>query len=140
MNWGKGITIAMVAFMGFIITMVVIMIASDVELETEDYYKRDLAYNGEMEAMDRVNEMTNQIELTKGDKTFLVTVPKDEFITDVTVFFSRPNDETQDFVVEMGDKRMEKIPMGRFNPGVYKIEVRFFSKGKFCLQKDRIYV
>lgn len=140
MNWGKGLTIAMVAFMGFIITMVVIMISSDVELETEDYYKRDLAYNGEMEAISRVNQMEKSVELTKGDSSFIVEVPRDEFISDVSIFFSRPNDETQDFVIEMGERRLEKIPMEKFNPGVYNIEVRFFSKGKSCLQKDRIYV
>lgn len=140
MNWGKGLTIAMVAFMGFIITMVVIMISADVELESEDYYKKDLAYNSEMEAISRVNEMEQSIELTKGDSTFNVKVPTDEFITDVSIFFNRPNDETQDFVVEMGERRLEKIPMDRFNPGVYNIEVRFFAKGKSCLQKDRIYV
>ena len=130
----------MAAFMAFIITMVVIMISSDVELETEDYYKRDLAYNGEMEAMSRVNEMDRTIELTKSDSSFVVKVPTDEFISDVSVFFTRPNDEAQDFIVEMGERRLEKIPMDRFNPGVYNIEVRFFLKGKSCLQKDRIYV
>ncbi|MDG1332523.1 MAG: FixH family protein [Crocinitomicaceae bacterium] len=140
MNWGKGLTIAMVAFMGFIITMVVIMISADVELESEDYYKKDLAYNGEMEAISRVNEMDQPIELTKGDTSFVVKVPTNEFISDVSIFFSRPNDESQDFVVEIGERRLEKISMDRFNPGVYNIEVRFFAKGKSCLQKDRIYV
>lgn len=132
--------LAMIAFMAFIVTMVVIMISSDVELETEDYYKRDLAYNGEMEAISRVNDMTEKIELTKGDSIFLVKVPKNQFITDVSIFFYRPNNEDEDFVVEIGDKRIEKIPIKKFTPGKYNIEIRFFAKGKSCLQKDRVYI
>lgn len=140
MNWGKGLTIAMVAFMAFIATMVVSMISHSVELDNPDYYKRDLAFNGEIEAMNRVSNMKQQVELTRHDDAYLVQVPSNEFITDVSVFFSRPNDESQDFVVEVGDKRLEKIPMERLNPGIYNIEVRYFAKGKACLQKDRIYV
>lgn len=138
MNWGKGLTIAMILFIGFITTMVVIMISHNVELENEEYYKLDLAYNGEMEALSRESKLTNHVELIQSDSSFLVRVPADEFITDVSVFFHRPNDESQDFVVEVGDKRLEKIPMEKLNPGIYNIEVRFFSKGKACLQNERI--
>ena len=140
MNWGKGLTIAMIAFMAFIVTMVVIMISLDVELDNPEYYKRDLAYNSEMEALGRENSLTNHIEIVKTGEHYLVKVPKDELITDVSILFSRPNDESQDFIIEMGDKRLEKIPMNKFNPGIYKIEVRFFAKGKPCLQNERIYV
>ena len=140
MNWGKGLTIAMILFIGFISTMVVIMISHSVELENPEYYKMDLAYNGEMEALSRENQLSNHIELIQSDSTFLVRVPADEFITDVSIFFHRPNDESQDFVVEIGDKRLEKIQMDKLNPGIYNIEVRFFAKGKACLQNERIKV
>lgn len=140
MNWGKGLTIAMIIFMGFITTMVIIMISHNVELDNPEYYKRDLAFDGEMDALSQSNSLDKHVIIEKVDSVFLVKVPSDQFITDVSVFFSRPNDESQDFVVEMGEKRLEKIPMDKFNPGIYKIEVRFFSKGKSCLQKERIYI
>ena len=140
MNGGKGLTIAMIAFIGFITTMVIIMISHNVELDNPEYYKRDLAFDGEMDAISQAEGMTNKIEISRTDADYTVRVPKDEFITDVSIFFSRPNDESEDFVVEMGEKRLEKIPLDKFNPGIYKIEVRFFAKGKSCLQKERIYV
>lgn len=140
MNWGKGLTIAMVLFIGFITTMVVIMISHNVELENPEYYKMDLAYNGEMEALGRENQLVNHIEFIQNDSSFLVRVPANEFITDVSIFFHRPNDESQDFVVEIGEKRLEKISMDKLNPGIYNIEVRFFAKGKACLQNERITV
>ncbi len=138
MNWGKGLTIAMVLFIGFITTMVVVMISHNVELDNPEYYKMDLAYNGEMEALGRENQLSNHIELVQSDTSFLVRVPAGEFITGVSIFFHRPNDESQDFLIEIGDKRLEKIPMDKLNTGVYNIEVRFFAKGKTCLQKERI--
>lgn len=140
MNWGKGLTIAMVIFMGFITTMVIIMISHNVELDNPEYYKRDLAFDGEMDALSQSNSLDKHVVIENADSVFLVKVPSDQFITDVSVFFSRPNDEAQDFVVEMGEKRLEKIPMDKFNPGIYKIEIRFFAKGKSCLQKERIYI
>lgn len=140
MNWGKGLMIAMIAFMGFIATMVVIMISHSVELDNPEYYKLDQAFNAEMEAVSRETNMTNHVVLMKSDSNYIIQVPSDEFITDVSVFFNRPNDETQDFVIEVGDKRLEKIPMEKFNPGIYNIEIRFFARGEACLQKQRIYV
>lgn len=140
MNWGKGLTIAMITFMGFIATLVIIMISHNVELDNPEYYKRDLAFDGEMDALSQANGMDKHIQIEQTDSEFLVKVPKDQFITDVSILFSRPNDESQDFVIEMGEKRLEKIPMDKFNPGIYKIEFRFFSKGKSCLQKERIYI
>lgn len=140
MNWGKGLMIAMIAFMGFITTMVIIMISHNVELDNPEYYKRDLAFDTEMEALSQANSLDKPIEIEKADAEFLVKVPNDQFITDVSIFFSRPNDESQDFVIEMGDKRLEKIPFEKFHSGNYKIEFRFFAKGKSCLQKERIYI
>jgi len=140
MNWGKGLIITMVLFMGFIVTMVVSMISRSVELQTENYYQLDLAYDGEIEAINRANQLGEQIELMQSDEGFVVKVPTTEFITDVSVFFSRPNDETKDFMIEVGEKRLEKIPLDKLEAGVYNIEFRYFTKGKACLQKDRIYV
>lgn len=140
MNWGKGLMFAMIAFMGFIVTMVVIMMSKGVELESDEYYKKDLAFNAEMEAIDRVNALENQIVITQ-EKTYVaLTVPADQFITDVTVFFRRPNDETADFEVVVGDKRLEKIPNHKLKPGIYTVEMRYFAKGKPCLQKERMYM
>lgn len=140
MNWGKGLTIAMVLFIGFITTLVIIMISHNVELDNPEYYKRDLAFNEEMEAISRGNELSNRIKLIQSDTSFLVKVPSDEFITDVSILFSRPNDESQDFVIEIGEKRLEIIPMEKFNAGLYKVEVSFYAKGKACIQKERISV
>jgi len=140
MNWGKGLTIAMILFMGFIATMVVIMISLNVELDNPEYYKRDMAYNGEMEALSRENNLGNHIELTRGDSSYQVRVPSNEFITDVNVFFHRPNDESQDFIVDVGEKRLEKISLEKLTPGIYNIEIRFLAKGKPCLMNERIYV
>lgn len=140
MNWGKGLMMAMIAFMAFIITLVVSLVSHDVQLDTEDYYQLDLAYDGEMEAMNRASGLDQKVGLERNEDGYVVEVPSNQFITDVSVFFNRPNDESQDFVIEVGDKRMEKIPMDKLQPGVYNIEFRYFSKGKACLQKDRIYV
>jgi hypothetical protein len=49
MNWGKGIIIGMGLFMAFIIFLVVNLMMQKVDLESEDYYKREINYESEIQ-------------------------------------------------------------------------------------------
>jgi len=48
MNWGKGITIVMVAFIGFIITLVTILMSNKIDLVSEDYYQKEIKFEDEI--------------------------------------------------------------------------------------------
>jgi hypothetical protein len=42
MNWGKGIIVTMAAFMSFILFMVFTLLSKNTDLESEDYYKKEI--------------------------------------------------------------------------------------------------
>ena len=50
MNFGHGITIALIAFVIFILTLVTSFLRQDVDLEYTDYYTRELVFNETKEA------------------------------------------------------------------------------------------
>ena len=45
MNWGKGITIFMLAFIGFIGSMVYYAFTKNADLVRDDYYENELAFD-----------------------------------------------------------------------------------------------
>ena len=68
MNWGKGITIAIVLFMGFIISFVVRAFNRDSDLISDNYYEEGLAYffDGMIDKVSIWNEALN-IEKIQAD-------------------------------------------------------------------------
>ncbi len=60
MNWGKGIAIALTLFIGFIVVLVISIVSHTVDLETEDYYKKDIAYQDEITSMENANALSEK--------------------------------------------------------------------------------
>jgi hypothetical protein len=91
MNWGKGIVIGMATFMTFIIVLVVGLMMNRVDLESEDYYKREINYQEEITAQENANKLESKIELISNAEFLVVKVPEGEF-TKIEMHLSRPND------------------------------------------------
>ena len=49
MNWGTKITLSFIAFVGIIITMVVISMRQDISLVAKDYYVQEIAYQDQID-------------------------------------------------------------------------------------------
>ena len=89
MNWGKSIAVVLVLFIGFIMTLVVIMISKDVDLVDEEYYQRDLAYNEEMVAIENNNNLENKIQLIEDENIVSFNVSLRLFFSSL-LFFVKP--------------------------------------------------
>jgi hypothetical protein len=60
MNWGKGITIFMVAFMAFIGSMVYYAFTKNADLVEEDYYENELNYDKNKESKSNYDVMEEE--------------------------------------------------------------------------------
>ena len=50
MDWGKGILLTIIAFVGFIMTLVVISVRQDdIHLVAENYYEKEIKYQDQIE-------------------------------------------------------------------------------------------
>ncbi|MBE9491126.1 MAG: FixH family protein, partial [Bacteroidetes bacterium] len=67
-NWGTGIVIAFVVFIGFILFLIMLMMSDnklDHELVTEDYYEKGTFYQKEIDAEKNSQLLAENIVITK---------------------------------------------------------------------------
>jgi hypothetical protein len=137
MNWGKGIAITLALFMGFIIYLAVTLMSQNVDLESEDYYAREIAYEEEIQAM-KNGQNGPEIKVEVQAEHVLVQLPDSVDYTDVLVLFQRPNNDKLDKQFELKGTRMLALDKTLFDKGTYQVEISYRSGGKPCLLKQKI--
>lgn len=140
MNWGKGIVIGMGLFMAFIIFLVVNLMMQKVDLESEDYYKREINYESEINAVNNSNGLGYKVELLQQDKFLVVQLPEKQDLNNLEVRFVRPDDEKLDKSYRVEGTKSYLIPKTDLTKGTYNIEIRYKVDSKDCLQKETIYI
>ena len=139
MNWGKGITIAMTLFMGFIVYLVVILMSHKVDLESEDYYVREIAYEDEISALNS-GAKNQQIKVTQDDNYLVLQIPETGVYNDVLIELKRPNDNKLDRTYPLKGTKTFMIAKSELTKGQYNIEISYRDGSENCLQKDKIYI
>lgn len=79
-SWPAGIIIAMSAFMLFILSFVIraaFIPQYEHHLVSEDYYKDELNYQGEIDKLNRGIELKENVYLKKADDGLLIVFPKE---------------------------------------------------------------
>lgn len=119
--------IAAILFMGFVISMVVIISKQDMPLVEQDYYERGLNYqkeidnNANMDTSLRVNLVGTHLE-----------VVSDENITDVKVKFYRPSnpDLDKNFTTNLSSGKREVYDLSNLDKGKWIISVVWMKNEK----------
>lgn len=137
MNWGKGIVIGMAAFMTFIIVLVVGLMMNRVDLESEDYYKREINYQQEITAQENANKLESKIEIISNTEFLVVKVPEGEF-TKIEMHLSRPNDQKMDKLFKIEGTKSFLINKKELEKGLYTVELSYLVDNKPCLQKESV--
>ena len=140
MNWGKGIALALALFMGFIIVLVVKMVSQDVELETEDYYKKDIAYQEEITSMENALALTEKPSISLTETHVIVQFPEGLSFTEAQLNLKRPNDEADDRSYKIVGTSMFTLNRSELEKGVYKLELSYTHEDKTYLQKIEYYI
>lgn len=130
MNWGKRIIIGMGLFIGFIMTMVVIMMRQKIDLVEEDYYKRELNYESQFNAQQNYAAANGEISFESKKDSLLIYFPEEFRAADATIVLQRPNDKSRD--VSLTIKTLEKImiPTAEFPKGVFTCTINGSVQGK----------
>lgn len=139
-NWGKGIAIAMTLFIGFIVYMVVGFFAHPVDLESDDYYQKEIAFEDEISALKNANELKHPPVVLTNETHFVVQFHPDHEFTDAVVHLKRPNDENEDKAFPIENTTFFTVSKEELQNGVYNIELSYVSSGKNCLQKETVYI
>ncbi len=140
MNWGKGIIIVMASFIVFISVLVVKLISTNVDLESEDYYAREINYSAEMEAIDRANELNDKISLSQSETHLILAVPENLEVQALELKLIRIENDKLDRLFQIKNNRNFSIAKADLVKGIYRIEINYFIDGVRHMQKDQIYL
>lgn len=145
LNWGTGIVIAFIAFIGFILFFVVRMSTdhrADHDLVTEGYYKAELAYQKEIDAEKNAQAFSAQISINRTPKGLLIVFPK-EMVTQESqgiVSLYRPSNKHLDFDLPLSLSNSHLlIPDKRLLDGRWDIKISWQHQGKDYLHKESIH-
>ena len=140
-NWGTGIVLAFIGFISFIMFFVFRMNTDDRanhDLVTEEYYKKELAFQKEIDAEKEANELSFPLQIEKAEEGLQIEFPKDMDPAKITgtVSLYRPSNKHLDFDLPISLSNAHLlIPDKRLLDGRWDISIRWSYEGKDYLVK-----
>ncbi|MEO9532986.1 MAG: FixH family protein [Crocinitomicaceae bacterium] len=136
MNWGKGITIAIVLFMGFIISFVVRAFNRDSDLISDNYYEEGLNYEKKVESENNYKLLDSTISIRKEEEGIKISFPTEMKIIDQgKITFYRPQSKKYDrsFILELDRNNEQILAYENFREGFYQVSISWESNKKTYL-------
>lgn len=126
MSWGIRITLLYLGFVAIILTLVITCFGHKSELESKDYYAKELKFQERINATDNCNRLAQPITYRIMDRSVQISLPR-EIVSEHpggTVFFMRPSDSSKDKTIPLApdEDGLQMIDPG-FVKGVYKMQI-----------------
>jgi hypothetical protein len=139
MNWGKGLTIAIISFMSFILYMVITLITKgNADLVSEDYYKKEIEYEKEITALKNSENATEKVTINDKGEFIVFQFPTTKEIDNIEIHLLRPNNDKADLTFSEKDTKNVMIEKKKLEKGIYKASIRYNSEGQPFLQKAEL--
>lgn len=142
MNWGTRITILYLGFVTLILVLAFTCFGQKVELESKDYYAKELKFQDQLDATTNANSLPERIEHTITERSVEIEFPKEILTPDLkgSIIFFRPSDSSKDRMIPIAPNADGKQLLNdkSFIKGVYKMQISFSSNGKNYYQEDII--
>lgn len=143
-HWGVGLVIGMSLFIGFILFLVYHMLTNpkfDHDLVTEEYYKKELVYQQEIDAETRARKLPLNLKENRSTNGWTIEFPENlrpESISGNLVMY-RPSNAKLDFEIplKLENHRLE-IPKEKLVAGRWNIYVHWNYEGESYLFKKEI--
>ncbi|MFN5416140.1 MAG: FixH family protein [Flavobacteriia bacterium] len=140
MNWGKGLTIAMISFVSFITVLIVIIMSNRIDLVSEDYYQKEVVFGDQISAQNNWNEVAENVQFQANKEHLIVNLPKIEGVDNYQLKLKRPNDNKQDLAFEINNTQTYLIEKSKLHVGVYDYTLECKKGGKTLLNTGQYYV
>ncbi len=142
-NWGTGIVLSFIAFIAFILFFVLRMSMDDRsnhDLVTEDYYKQELTYQLDIDAMQRAKELSAPLRVERSASGMLIRFPgnMDPKKIEGKVSLYRPSNKHLDFDLPISLSNTHLlIPDKRLLDGRWDMDVQWKYEGVTYLHRER---
>ena len=139
MDWGKGILITIIAFVGFMITLVVISVRQDdIHLVAENYYEKEIKYQDQIEREKATAGLGREVLVFDAQNKFLVLdLP---IGTKGSIQLFRPSDARldQEFLLDITDEGKTTIPLDELKSGYWRVQMTWAENGVEFYQEKKI--
>ncbi|MBT8280705.1 MAG: FixH family protein [Muriicola sp.] len=141
-NWGTGIVLSFIGFIAFILFFVVRMSMDDRanhDLVTEEYYKKELSFQKEIDAMEKAKNLPYRAQLLRTDSGMTIQFPKDMIPSKIKgkVSLYRPSNKHLDFdfPISLSNAHL-LIPDKRLLDGRWDIDINWNYEGETYLLRE----
>lgn len=144
-NWGTAIVLAFIAFIGFIVILVVQMTTNekyDYDMVTEEYYKKELTFQDQLDKQVLTNDRKMAPNILISENGIDIQFPGNLNEKNIkgTVFLYRPSNKQLDFEVPISLSTSHLlIPKNRLLDGRWNIEINFTYNNESFLTKKEIW-
>jgi hypothetical protein len=141
MNWGKGITIFMVAFMAFIGSMVYYAFTKNADLVEEEYYENEINYDKNKESKANYEVMEQKVMLTQKEEGVVLEFPEHVVLAEEgKITFYRPDQKKYDreFDLQLNENNQQILSYENFKEGYYDVTVEWSDGAKNYIFEDQI--
>ena len=144
LNWGFGIVLAFIGFIGFILYFVIIANTdqrAEHNLVTDEYYQEELKYQEEINALENAKNLNVRFNIEQTTEGLRITIPETvrQHKTEGTVSLYRPSNKQLDFdlAISLSNSHL-LIPDNRLLGGRWDIKIRWKHLDKDYLVKESI--
>ncbi|MEO9570828.1 MAG: FixH family protein [Polaribacter sp.] len=143
-NWGTGIVIAIVSFIGFIMYFVVTMSTDKSyshDLVTDKYYQKELEYQKQIDATKNAAQLKENLVLINTKEGLQIKFPEEFDTKEIKgkVFLYRPSNKQLDFEMPISiSKTYLLVPEKRLLDGRWNITISWNYKSKEYLFKKEL--
>ncbi len=138
-SWGKGIVIAMSLFICFIVSLSVILMTRQIDLDSEDYYKKEINYQEEINQLNNMKKLAVSPEVVVKNNMLNILLPDKLPIEHAEIVLSRPDNSNLDQKFPIEGTRFFSIPLEKLVKGKYNYELKFEANKTSYLRKGEIY-
>jgi len=144
MSWGIRITILYLSFVALILTLAFTCFGQKTELESKDYYARELKYQGEIDASANANNLAEPIHIGLNGRAVTLDLPAGVLNPDLkgSLNLLRPSDASKDrlFALTPDKDGKQVFEDASFVKGVYRVQLSFTSGGKNYYKEEIIFL
>lgn len=139
MNWGKAITIALIAFMSYIVYMVIILVSQDTDLVSPDYYKDEVKFEREITAQQNAVNNRSNLNIDVSPEGLYLVLETPDVINALNVQLYRSNAKGDDIIVASKGKNLF-IESAQLKTGRYYLTTDWKIQDKNFQLRDTVWI
>ena len=132
-SWGTGLLLVFTAFTGMMSYMTYRCMKTPVNLVTKEYYKDELGYQQVIDARQKADALSGEVDLRQEGRTITLTLPREMRNTAVkgSIQFYCASDAGRDrnIVLRPDAGAGQDITAGLVQPGRYTVRIQWESGG-----------